>query len=281
MNRTTALSLSLLVLLIALCPVCSVAQDNKQQPQNSTSGLPLAPAIAGSRSGGDESGGGELPRLGIGAKLSSLGIGIEGATAVTHRSNLRGGFNFLDYDRGFNKDQINYNGRLQFRSAEAHYDFYLLGGFHVSPGLLAFFGSPVSATASAPGGTSFSLGGVSYSSDPSNPMNGTANLTFQRKVAPSVLLGFGNLLPRNGRRFGMSFEVGAAYEGTPSVALNLNGNGCVSTFSGQNVITTCQPIQTDPTIQSNVRAEEQKINNTLKPLRFYPLASMGFSWKVR
>jgi hypothetical protein len=257
----------LVLFLIGVCPAYSIGQAASP-----------AAGIAGKVT--SQEGGGQLPRLGVGAKLSSLGIGVEGATAITHRSNLRGGFNFLDYTRGLNKDAIDYNGRLQFRSAEAHYDFYLFRGFHVSPGLLAFFGNPISSTASVQGGANFSLGGVSYFSDPTNPVNGTASLSFQRKVAPSVLLGFGNLLPRSGRHFGMNFEFGAAFQGAPNVALNFTGNACASTFNGSNFVTTCRPIQTDPTIQSNVLAEEQKINNTLKPFRFYPLISMGFSWRV-
>ena len=78
----------------------------------------------------------------------------------------------------------------------------------------------------------------------------------------------------------MSFEFGAAFQGVASVALNLTGNACTNTFNGKTVVTTCAPIQTDPTIQANVRAEEQKINNTLHPFKFYPLISTGFSWKL-
>src|SRR5262249_35962294 len=77
----------------------------------------------------------ELPRLGVGAKVSTLGIGIEAATAVTQHSNVRGGFNFYDYKDGASKDGIHYDAALTLRSLQVTYDQYIASGFHVSPGL--------------------------------------------------------------------------------------------------------------------------------------------------
>src|SRR5438067_9792940 len=61
-------------------------------------------------------------RIGVGAKISLLGIGGEAAVALSKRINVRGGFNFFNYSRGFGKDGINYGAQLAFRSAEAHLD---------------------------------------------------------------------------------------------------------------------------------------------------------------
>src|SRR5262245_44254788 len=76
----------------------------------------------------------ELPRLGLGAKMSSLGFGVEAATAVTSQSNVRGGFNVFTYGRDFSQDGITYGADLKFRSIEVHYDWFLSGSFHISPG---------------------------------------------------------------------------------------------------------------------------------------------------
>lgn len=210
-------------------------------------------------------------KIGIGAKMSLLGIGIETATPLSHRINLRGGFNFFNYSRGFNNDGIHYNATLNFRSAEAHLDWYVLGGFHISPGVLFYNGNKVTGNASVPSGQSFSLGGTEYESDPSgaNPITGTGRLTFP-KAAPSILVGFGNLIPRNGRHFGFNFEIGGEYQGAPTVGLNLQGTACNS--SGLN----CVNAATDPTVQSNIQAQEKKINHDLSPYKFFPQISLGF-----
>ena len=51
---------------------------------------------------------GAFSQVGAGAKFSTLGIGFEAAAAVTDRSNVRGGFNFFNYERSFSKDGIDY-----------------------------------------------------------------------------------------------------------------------------------------------------------------------------
>ena len=47
-------------------------------------------------------------RVGAAVKVSTLGGGAEVAVRVTHRTNVRAGFNVITYSRGFNKDGIAY-----------------------------------------------------------------------------------------------------------------------------------------------------------------------------
>src|SRR5579864_3116014 len=109
-------------------------------------------------------------RLGVALKASLLGAGIEAATPLTPRSNLRAGFNMFSYDRGFNKDGVSYAGQLRFRSVEAHYDWFPFhGSFHLSPGVLVYNGNQLTANAFAPGGHTFTLNNPTYSSDPADP----------------------------------------------------------------------------------------------------------------
>jgi hypothetical protein len=215
----------------------------------------------------------ELPRIAVGAKMSTLGIGFEAATAVTNRSNVRGGFNFFNYDRVATSDGITYDAELTLRSVQIMYDQYLLRGFHVSPGLLIYNGNRAHALASVPAGQSFSLGDFRYYSSLTNPVNGTATLKLGQ-VAPLVLFGFGNMLPRNKRRFGVNADFGVAFQGSPDVKLNLAGVACaVSPTAG------CVNAATDPLVQTNILREQQQANDDLKPFKYYPVLSVGFSWK--
>jgi hypothetical protein len=86
------------------------------------------------------------------------------------------------------KDGIGYNAQLHLRSADALYDWFPFGGgFHLSGGALLYNGNAIKATASVPGGGSFTLGGVSYTSEPSNPISGTGELTMGSKAAPIIM----------------------------------------------------------------------------------------------
>lgn len=211
--------------------------------------------------------------VGIGVKASLLGFGGEAATPLSRHFNLRGGVNLFGYDRAFHKDGVDYAGQIHFRSGEAHFDWFPFGGsFHLSPGALIYNGNQVTANASVSGGQSFTLNGTTYTSDPADPVVGTGKISFS-KAGPMLTMGFGNLVPRR-HRFSVPFEIGAIYAGAPTMALNLTGSACDS--SGQN----CSSIATDPTLQSNVQAEREKINKDVAPLKFYPVISLGFGVKL-
>jgi hypothetical protein len=38
---------------------------------------------------------------------------------------------------------------------------------------------------------------------------------------------------------------------------------------------------TDPTVQANVLAEQNQINDDLNLLKYYPILSFGITWKIK
>lgn len=231
---------------------------------------------AGPAMGGSSKATGDSGTFGLGVKASFLGVGAEVAARVSHRTNARAGFNILGYSRTFNKDGISYGGHLSFRTFEAHYDIFpWAGSFHVSPGVLAYMGNPVTANAVVPGNQSFTLGGQTYYSDPSNPATASGRVNFNQ-VSPTATLGWGNLVHRNSRRFSIPVEFGVAFQGSPKSTLNLTGNVCDApsgTFGA-----TCMSTS-NSTVQSNVIAEQGKINHSMRPFKIYPIISVGFGYK--
>jgi hypothetical protein len=213
----------------------------------------------------------DLPRFGVGIKAGTLGIGVQVGTALASRVNLRGGANFFNYNDSLTEDGVLFNGSLQLRSVEAKLDLFVIGGFHVTPGLLLYNDNKVTATATAPTGTSVSFGGVRYFSNPADPLRGTAGVTFN-KFAPSLGIGFGNLLPRSARHWSLSTDLGVVFSGTPQFAMGFAGSACLQ--NGTN----CQPATT-PSVAANVEAERVKIQNDLNSFKYYPEASIMFGWK--
>ena len=69
-----------------------------------------------------------------------------------------------------------------------------------------------------------------------------------------VLLGFGNILPRSSRHFGISVEAGVVFEGSPNAKLNLAGTAYATATPG------CVNAATDPGAQANVQSEQTKLN---------------------
>lgn len=215
-------------------------------------------------------------QFGVGVGAGTLGIGPEGAVSVTKYSNVSGGFNFFDYSDSFTKDGIGYAGKLKLRSVRLTWDQYFphTSGFHVSAGALVYNGNSGSAAASVPGGQAFSLGGTTFYSSTADPVSGNGALSM-RAFAPMVLVGFGNLLPRGRRHFGISFEAGVVFQGSPSAKLNLGGSSCFGSPAG-----ACVDSATNSIVQADVTAEQNKLNNDLNPFKYYPVISIGFSWKL-
>jgi hypothetical protein len=222
---------------------------------------------------------GDTNRIGIGVKGSLLGGGVEVAARVTHRTNLRAGFNMLSYSRNFNKDGVTYGGTLGFKTVEAHYDIFpFAGGFHVSPGVLAYIGDPITANVAVPGGQSFSLGGVTYYSEAlANPVTGNGKIDFN-KAAPMATIGWGNLVPRrHNKHFSVPFELGVAFQGSPKATLNLAGNVCPTAASTSTGV-GCSSAATYPGLLANVQAEQTKLNNSMSFFKAYPIISVGFGY---
>src|ERR1035438_3683387 len=84
-----------------------------------------------------------LPHFGLGITVGTLGAGIQAATAVTHSSNVRAGFNYFTYSASLtgSNDNITFNGTLKLESAEVLFDQYIGHSFHISPGVVIYDGN--------------------------------------------------------------------------------------------------------------------------------------------
>lgn len=267
---------SLLLVFPAICPA---ADGHAEKTAGAVMEAGSAPALIANDASRDvpeppspQSARKESGLVGVGLRLSTLGAGAEVGASLGKRLNLRGGFNLFQYHRGFQHDGISYKGQLHLRSGEAHLDWYPVGHtFHLSPGLLVYNGNGATATANVPGGSTFTLGGATYTSDPANPITGTGKLDFV-KAAPTAMFGFGNLVPES-RHLTYNFELGAVFQGSARTKLNLAGGACDAT--GLN----CVNAASNPTVEANVLAEQNKLNNKLSPFKYYPVVSFGFGYR--
>jgi hypothetical protein len=213
---------------------------------------------------------------GLAVTAGSGGLGIQVATPLAREFNLRANASYFSYYGQFNTDGLNLNGRVQIRQANLCLDWFPFrsrgwSGFRVSPGVTVANRDDVHATISVPPGGTFELGDATYTSAPGQPVAGTTSLSFGNHVAPSITVGYGNLVPRNGSHFSVPVEVGFQYTGAPLISLNLQGTAC-----DQN--NDCGNLQTDPSSLQNEQQQVATDNNTIRLLRFYPIVSVGFGF---
>lgn len=211
-------------------------------------------------------------RFALAFKSSSLGLGADLGTRLTNHMNIRVGFNGFNYSRTVSNGGIAYLGRLQLRSLQALVDcFPWSRGIHFSPGLLLYDGNHVTANALLPTGKILSSGTESFVSNPQNPLVGSAQSSM-RKVAPIMLVGVGNLVPRT-RHFAASADFGIVFQGLPSTQVSLVGSAC--DVSGAH----CRDVSRDASIQADIRSGEKTMQNDLSIMRFYPVISIDFGYR--
>ncbi len=210
--------------------------------------------------------------LAIGLTGGIAGIGVQVATPLATKINLRGGFSFLNYNPTIVEDGIPIDGAIKFRSAFAGVDLYpFRNTFHITPGMTLFNGNKALATTNIAGGSNFEINDTNYTSDLTDPVHGVFDMTFGRRYAPSLTVGFGNMLRRDSH-WSIPVDFGFQYIGTPKFTLSMQGTVCDPTDG-------CNTIASDPDTQSNLAQEQTQINHDIAPLKFYPILSIGVAYR--
>lgn len=206
-------------------------------------------------------------------KFGLAGIGFETATPLNSYINLRGGAQFFQHAANPNANGIHSLGQLTLQNIFTAVDIFPFqhSSFHISPGLTLHNDTHLMSNIFVPAGANFSLGDANYISDPTAPIAGVSRVRFGNSVAPRLTAGWGNMLPRKGSNFSVPFEVGFQYISSPTVQLSLTGNAC----DGHG---NCGDINS-PDSTTNLQQEVQSLNKDISSLRFYPIASIGLSYR--
>lgn len=212
-----------------------------------------------------------LPPLALTAKLGTTGGGAEVATPLGPRANLRVGAQFLEHPTTFSAYGVDTDVKISLQNVYTAVDLYpFKNSFHISPGLMVHGDNHVTSAFTVPGGHSISLGDGEYTSDPTDPIRGTGMIRVGGKVAPRLTAGWGNVFPRSGGRLSFPFEVGFQVSTAPTVAMTLTGSACDAEGN-------CGKINSGTGVQ-DIQREIQSLQDTLSPLRLYPIASFGISF---
>ncbi len=211
--------------------------------------------------------------IAVEAKVGTGGIGFDVATPLTGFMNLRGGYQMFDHPLTFKTSGIYATADFTIQNAAASIDIYPFRGssFHLSPGITLHNDNHVAASLLVPGGSAFVLGEDGYTSDPNDPVTGLGRIRFGNPIAPRFTLGWGNMLSRKGGHFSVPFEAGLQYITDPTISIALFGSVCDpnGNCGGVNEGTSPQDLQKEIAI----------LNKDLQPLRFYPILSLGLSYR--
>jgi hypothetical protein len=205
----------------------------------------------------------------VGFRASTLGLGVEFATPLAGRINLRSSFNLFAFNDPYSMDGLNYDARIHLQSSQTTLDWFV-GGFHISPGFL-YVRNAMSAPVFVGPGKTFVLGTQTFLNSVDDPVTGSSYVIFPRTIAPLLLLGYGNLLPRSGEHLSLPIEVGVAYTGAAQINLDLNGTACVTNG--------CVNFSQNADAQKFLKQEINILNEDLKHYPVFPIVSLGLAYR--
>ena len=231
-------------------------------------------------------------RIGIGADVSPLGIGIKGAILLNTVFDARLMQNFFSYDSGrFEVSNVNVDANLRLRSTAAAFDWYPFRSvWRFSVGALFLNGNQITASTRIASGTSVKINGETFYSANANPATGATSLTGSGAIGlhthnPALTLsgGFGRFVPRSNRHWSFPSEFGVAFTGPPTINLNMAGWACLDKAQTQcsNIGDATNPIA----IQFNnaVQSRLTSIRKSVSGVEIYPLFSYSavYSFNIR
>jgi hypothetical protein len=200
------------------------------------------------------------------------GMGVQVSTALATKINLRVGGSFLNLNPVVVEQGIPIDGAVRLRTLAAAIDvFPYRGTFHISPGLTMYNGNRMTAVTNIVPGSQFTIEDTVYTSDITDPVHGTFDVSLGKRFAPSLTMGFGNMLKRS-KNWTVQTDFGVQFVGRPNFVLNMTGTAC-------DVADGCTRIQDDPNTVANLAQQQSDINQDIQPLRFYPILTVGVGYR--
>ena len=181
--------------------------------------------------------------VGVAAKASTNGYGVELGYRLSEHLVVRGGINKGSYTYSSTDAGINYDNTLDFDNIPLSLDWHVFGGVFRLTGGIVGNNNQVAGRASG----SVNIGGGTYNTTV------TTDITF-KKTAPYVGLGWGNLPSKKGG-LGLSFDLGVVAQGSPKAAISAPG-----------------------VPPADIAAEEAALNDELKNFKYYPVVSLGIGY---
>lgn len=212
----------------------------------------------------------------VGARISTLGAGLEAATGINPYLTVRGVINGLNYSQDYTDDDNNeYEGKLKLFTAGALLDVHPFQGVFrlTAGGLYNGFGLK---------GNTKDAQTFEYETDDfiyrSTDGRADAKIDFP-EFAPYLGLGWGRPIKPAGN-FWFSFDVGVMLQGSLNADLNLTGTG-TATEKANPANTATVDFATDPGVQADLAKYERELEDEAKDFKYYPVIGLGLGYQFK
>lgn len=195
-------------------------------------------------------------KFALSAKAGTLGIGLETAMNLNENFNARLGMNAFEYDYDGQESGIDYDFEFSLLTVAGLLDWFPFEqGFRITGGVM-LNDNTVDFKATPTG--SYNIGGVTYTAAEVGSLTG--DIDFE-DISPYLGVGWGNPFGTE-NSWSLNLDLGVMYQGTPEITYNTNGT-----------------LSNDPTFRANLERERQDVEDELDSFEFYPVFSIGISYR--
>lgn len=195
-------------------------------------------------------------KLAVGAKIGTMGVGVEGRAVLAQGIYGRAGANYFQFEHKFGAAPIAYKAKLSLFTVPLVLDYHPIddSGFRLSAGI-AYNGNKVTANATPTANAT--LYGATYSPAALGKIHAT--LKLGNKIGGIVAIGYDNSLISN-EFWSLNAEAGIMYCGKPKLKISADGL-----------------LATDKTLIQNLKNDaNNKLNRVKNYLKILPILSLGF-----
>jgi hypothetical protein len=184
---------------------------------------------------------GSAQAFGIGVRAGTTGLGADVAWSIAPTLSARLGYSGGKVGYDVDTDQVNYDGDLKLSNVNALIDFAPLGPLFRISGGLVFNDNKYDVRGNVSGGS----------------LSGTVKPG--RSAAPYLGIGYGRV---SGAGVNFYADLGVMFQGSPRASLTAN---CTS------------PGPACTNLQTQVAAEEARLQDELKNFKYYPVLNIGLT----
>jgi len=187
---------------------------------------------------------GAAQAAGVGVRAGTTGVGVDVAWGIAPTVSARLGYSALNWNYDVSTSNVNYDGDLKLSNLNGLLDFHPLGPvFRITGGVILNQNKYQATGHPATGPGSFN-----------------ATVEPSRSAAPYLGIGWGNVA---GAGVNLYADLGVMFMGSPTATLNADCTGLTS------------PECT--TLQSQVAAEQTRLQDELKRFKYYPVLNIGLT----
>ena len=211
--------------------------------------------LAALMAAGTAAAGAAQAQVAIGGSIGTTGATVEAQVKVLPGLQLRGGYNYFQYEADDTYDDIAYEGDLDLNTLGAFLDFHPFGNsFMITGG--AYFGEKSLNLTGTPT-SNVEVGSQTFTPQQVGTLRMQADL---EDTAPFIGLGWDNTFENTG--IGFKFIAGAMFTGSPQVNLTASGG----------------TLSNDPNFQTQLAQEEQNLQDDVDDYEVYPVVQAGLTF---